>query len=50
MRTEDLDEMRGLALFRHVDPARVETMLRVAFLQRFPAQLELVRELSLIHI
>lgn len=44
MRAEDLEEMRGLALFRHVDSARVETLLRGAFLQRFPAQLELVRE------
>lgn len=44
MRAEDLAEMQALALFDGVAPAHVEAMLRSAFLQRFPAHVELARE------
>jgi CRP/FNR family transcriptional activator FtrB len=44
MRTEEVDEMRHLALFKDVPAAIAEAMLRVSFLQRFPAHVELVRE------
>ncbi len=44
MRTEDLAEMRALPLFKDVAPSTVEQLLRVSFLQRFPAHVELVRE------
>lgn len=44
MRGEDLAEMRALPLFNGVADTTVEAMLRVAFLQRFPAHVELVRE------
>jgi CRP/FNR family transcriptional regulator, transcriptional activator FtrB len=44
MRTEDLDAMSRLPLFAGVNPALVESMLRCAYLQRFPAHVELARE------
>jgi CRP/FNR family transcriptional activator FtrB len=44
MRADELVSMRELSLFAGVDPAQVEDMLRVSFLQRFPAHVELVRE------
>ncbi len=44
MRREEIAEMSSLPLFVDVDPEHVEAMLRVAFLQRFPAHVELVRE------
>ena len=44
MRGEDLQEMQQLPLFDQVAPAWVDAMLRGAFLQRFPAHVELVRE------
>jgi CRP/FNR family transcriptional activator FtrB len=44
MRSSDIDEMRRLPLFDQVATSAVDAMLRGAFLQRFPAQVELVRE------
>lgn len=44
MRTDQIDEMRGLELFAGVDPAHVETILGASFLQRFPAAVDLVCE------
>jgi len=44
MRAEDMDLMRGLPLFSGVNLSLVESMLRCAYLQRFPAHVELVRE------
>lgn len=44
MRTDDLDEMKRLPLFSGVNPALVEGMLKSAYLQRFPAHVELARE------
>lgn len=44
MRSDELEEMRGLRLFAGVAPARVEEILRASYLQRFPAKVELVRE------
>jgi CRP/FNR family transcriptional activator FtrB len=44
MRSEDVEEVRRLRLFRDIAPARLEALLRGAFLQRFPAHVELVRE------
>lgn len=39
-----MDQMRGLRIFAGVDERRVADMLKVSFLQRFPAGVELVRE------
>lgn len=44
MRAEDIDSMKQLPLFQGVDCVVVEAMLRAAYLQRFPAHVELVRE------
>jgi CRP/FNR family transcriptional activator FtrB len=44
MRNHDLEEMRRLPLFQSVEPDRIDAMLRGAFLQRFPAHVELVRD------
>lgn len=44
MRSEDHDEMRALPLFAGVGKDHVDHMLRVSYLQRFPAHVELVRE------
>lgn len=44
MRREDQDEVRRLPLFAGVAVQSVDTLLRNAFLQRFPAHVELVRE------
>lgn len=44
MRREDQDEVRSLPLFQGVAPDNVEHMLKVSFLQRFPAHVELIRE------
>ena len=44
MRSEDQHEMRSLPLFSGAAARHVEHMLRVSFLQRFPAHVELVRE------
>ena len=44
MRLEEIEEMRRLPLFAGVDAAHVEALLRVSFLQRFPASVELARE------
>jgi CRP/FNR family transcriptional activator FtrB len=44
MRTEELEEMRQLPIFNEVSSAHRDAMLRVSYLQRFPAHVELVRE------
>lgn len=44
MRSEDHEEMKTLQLFAGVAPDHVDQMLRISFLQRFPAHVELVRE------
>jgi CRP/FNR family transcriptional activator FtrB len=43
MRSQDLEEMRRIPFFSVVEPAQVEAMLRGAFLQRFPAHVELIQ-------
>lgn len=42
MRSQDLEEMRRIPFFSGVEPEQVEAMLRGAFLQRFPAHVELI--------
>lgn len=42
MRSKDLEEMRGIPFFQNAEPEQVEAMLRGAFLQRFPAHVELI--------
>jgi CRP/FNR family transcriptional activator FtrB len=44
MRTEDVEEMRKLPLFSGVEPTFVDSMLKHAYLQRFPPHVELARE------
>lgn len=44
MRSEDVQAVRGLAMFAGVDIKHLDELLRGAFLQRFPAHVELVRE------
>lgn len=44
MRPDEIQEMRKLPLFAEVSSAHVEAMLKPAFLQRFPAHVDLVRE------
>jgi CRP/FNR family transcriptional regulator, transcriptional activator FtrB len=44
MRIEDLEEARRHPLLEDVAPSVVENLLRGAFLQRFPAHVELARE------
>jgi CRP/FNR family transcriptional activator FtrB len=44
MRAAEFEEMRRLRIFRGVDHACVDAMLKGSFLQRFPAGVELVRE------
>jgi CRP/FNR family transcriptional activator FtrB len=44
MRREDISLMRDLPLFRGVADAHVDALLQGAFLQRFPAAVELVEE------
>lgn len=44
MRPDDIEEMRRQPVFAGADPGHVEAMLKVSFLQRFPAHVELVRE------
>jgi CRP/FNR family transcriptional activator FtrB len=44
MRADDIETMKHLPLFRGVAPDVAESMLRGAYLQRFPAHVELVRE------
>ncbi len=44
MRADDIEEMKRLPLFSGVNQTLVESMLKVAYLQRFPAHVELVRE------
>ncbi len=44
MRIEDQNEVRALPLFADVAAAHVDHMLKVSFLQRFPAHVELVCE------
>jgi CRP/FNR family transcriptional regulator, transcriptional activator FtrB len=43
MRSQDLEEMRRIPFFGGVETAQVESMLRGAFLQRFPAHVELIQ-------
>jgi CRP/FNR family transcriptional regulator, transcriptional activator FtrB len=44
MRADDLEDVRYLPLFGGMDSYWVEMLLRGAFLQRFPAHVELARE------
>lgn len=44
MRANEIDQMRKLRIFNGVSDKHVSEMLRVSFLQRFPAGVELVRE------
>lgn len=44
MRPDETEQMRKLRLFNGVAAERVDDMLKVSFLQRFPAGVELVRE------
>lgn len=44
MRPDEIQEMRKLPLFAEVASAQVEAMLKPAFLQRFPAHVDLVHE------
>jgi CRP/FNR family transcriptional regulator, transcriptional activator FtrB len=44
MRPSDIDDAKQLPLFRGVAPDVVEALLHCAYLQRFPAHVELVRE------
>ncbi|MDR3474939.1 MAG: cyclic nucleotide-binding domain-containing protein [Devosia sp.] len=44
MRSADLPEVRELDLFRSVSDSNFEDLLQAAYLQSFPAQVELIRE------
>jgi CRP/FNR family transcriptional activator FtrB len=44
MRPGDIDDMRQLPIFEGVSAHHVDSMLRAAFVQRFPAMVELIRE------
>jgi CRP/FNR family transcriptional activator FtrB len=44
MRPEDCDSVRALSLFRDMDAAVFEELIAAAYLQRFPAQIELIKE------
>lgn len=44
MRPDEIKEMRRLPLFAEVAHSHVEAMLKPAFLQRFPAHVELIHE------
>lgn len=44
MRSEDLETAKQLAILQGVERMHLEAMLRGAYLQRFPAHVELVRE------
>lgn len=44
MRSSDLPEVRELALFESMSADNFETLMRGAYLQTFPAQLELISE------
>jgi CRP/FNR family transcriptional activator FtrB len=44
MKSSDIEIVRGLPLFREVEPRRFSSLVSGAFLQRFPANLGLVRE------
>jgi len=43
MRSQDLEEMRRIPFFRNVEAGQLDAMLRGAFLQRFPAHVELIQ-------
>lgn len=44
MRQDDIADVRPLPLFQGLTEDRVAALLKVSYLQRFPAQVELVRE------
>ncbi len=44
MRTNDLPQMRSLPLFESMSESNFETLMKAAYLQTFPAQLELITE------
>jgi len=44
MRTQDIDSVRHIGLLSGVDQSTIDELLKGAFLQRFPAHVELVRE------
>jgi CRP/FNR family transcriptional regulator, transcriptional activator FtrB len=44
MRSSDLDHIRTLPLFADIAPAHFDELVAGAFLQRFPARVELIRE------
>ena len=44
MRPEDFDDIRRLALFSNMKDANFEEVMQAAFLQRFPAQVQLIEE------
>ena len=44
MRTSDLPQVRGLPLFESMGESNFETLMQTAYLQTFPAQLELITE------
>jgi CRP/FNR family transcriptional regulator, transcriptional activator FtrB len=44
MRTEDVSEIRRLALFRTISESGFDTMMRGAYLQTFPPAMELISE------
>jgi len=44
MRPEDHDDIRRLALFSDMEEANFDEVMQAAFLQRFPAQVQLIEE------
>lgn len=44
MRPQDRDSVRALSLFRDMDAAVYDNLMSAAYLQRFPAQIELIKE------
>jgi CRP/FNR family transcriptional activator FtrB len=44
MRPQDRDSVRALSLFRDMDAAIFTHLINAAYLQRFPAQVELIKE------
>ena len=44
MRSSDLPEIRALPLFRSMSESNFDSLVQAAYLQTFPAQLELIAE------
>jgi CRP/FNR family transcriptional activator FtrB len=44
MKDSDIKEIKGLSLFHNMEPGNFDTLMRGAYIQNFPAQVELITE------